>query len=317
MAATNVTLTEDQLYALPMEDLRKLDMDAISKAASEEAARASATPSNVDPAASVDDPPANVDPAAEPIATKRVYQAERTIDLGDGAGVQVFRATGDTELKAERALTDKLAQAQTNATRKIRELSAQHKTVTAEDKNKALADEALISNEMLSRPSDAVKKIFKDATGLELTDVKEIAQTVRQDRAARERKAIADQFVVNHPEFVDNDRNAARLKKAVALQGTFSLENLEKAYQDLNESGLLEVKAADASVGQETEEEKAQRIAASSQADASSQRTKKSSGLSTQRKTATPPPAVPSEDDLYKMPLDELRKRANQQLSSH
>lgn len=60
-----------------------------------------------------------------------------------------------------------------------------------------------------------------------------------------------DNKFTHHPEFYDNDRDAQRLKKAVALQGEFSLENLEKAYQDLNESGLLEVKGDEAGVRQE------------------------------------------------------------------
>ena len=47
----------------------------------------------------------------------------------------------------------------------------------------------------------------------------------------------------------------------------------------------------------------------------SQQPMRKASGLSTQRRTATPSPATPSEDELYTMPMDELRKLADQQLA--
>jgi len=44
--------------------------------------------------------------------------------------------------------------------------------------------------------------------------------------------------------------------------------------------------------------------------------TKKASGISTQRKTVVPVAASTSEEDMYALPLEELRKRANQQLAS-
>jgi hypothetical protein len=49
---------------------------------------------------------------------------------------------------------------------------------------------------------------------------------------------------------------------------------------------------------------------------ASSQRTKRSSGLSTQRHSVVPAVAEPTEDELYEMPLDKLRALANQALRS-
>lgn len=45
-----------------------------------------------------------------------------------------------------------------------------------------------------------------------------------------------------------------------------------------------------------------------------SQKIPKSSGLSTQPKSLIQRPSQPSEEDMYRMDMDELRKRANQQL---
>jgi len=49
---------------------------------------------------------------------------------------------------------------------------------------------------------------------------------------------------------------------------------------------------------------------------ASSQRTKRSSGLSTQRHSVVPTATEPTEDEAYRMPLEQLRDLANAQLAS-
>jgi hypothetical protein len=150
--------------------------------------------------------------------------------------------------------------------------------------------------------------------GIDPSELQEVVAEAKHSRAMRQRKVIADQFVSNHPEFLDNARNGQRLTKAIALQGEFTLENFEKAYQDLSESGLLEVKGEEAGGGQTPEEAEQQRIAAEA-AKASPQRTRRASGISTHRTTAVTKAAEPTEDDMYGMNLDELRNRANQQLS--
>jgi hypothetical protein len=40
----------------------------------------------------------------------------------------------------------------------------------------------------------------------------------------------------------------------------------------------------------------------------------KSSGISTQHRSTTPAPATPSEEEAYRMPLEQLRELANKQL---
>ena len=40
-----------------------------------------------------------------------------------------------------------------------------------------------------------------------------------------------------------------------------------------------------------------------------------SSGTSTQHRSTTPPPATPSEEEMYRIPLEQLRELANKQLA--
>lgn len=291
-------------------DLETISLDELRKLADAEALKQSTKP--VDDAPPVDDkPPVDDAPPVDDKAPK-VFVAERTVDLGDGAGVQVFKGKGGTREEALEELSDKLTDAQKNATKKIRELSKAKPIEDVVSKE----DESLYSAELMSAPTVAFKKLFKQVTGIDVEKFKTVTAREEAFQAGQERKSIGDQFVINHPDFLDNNRNAQRLKKAVALQGDFTLENLEKAYQDLNESGLLEVKGEEASAEQKKAEAEAKRIADAAEAQ-SSLRTRKASGLSTQHRPAVQPSTTLSEDEMYSLPLEEVRKRANQQLASN
>jgi hypothetical protein len=235
----------------------------------------------------------------------KTFVAERSFDLGDGAGSQVFKGKGGTREDALEDLADKLAEAQRNATKRIKELK-QPKTETGPTKEET---ESLRAAKVVTNPTEVVKEVL----GIDPSELQDVVAEVKQNRAIRQRKAVADEFVVKHPEFLDNARNGQRLAKAIALFGEFTLENFEKAYQDLSESGLLEVKGEEASAEQKKADAEAQRIADAAEA-ASSQRTRKASGISTHRATSVPRTAEPTEDDMYKMPLDELRAAAEKQL---
>lgn len=288
-------------------DPETASMEDLRRAAEVEAAKASTTP--------VTEPVVTTTPVVvDPPVTEGPFEFKRTIDLGDGAGVQVFTGKGDSREGAWENLTDKLAEAQKHATTKIRELSAKVKTTPAEvvvSKD----DEALYSAELLATPTIAFKKMFKAVTGVDVEEFKTVTAREKAFQEARSKKGVADQFVAANPDFLDNDRNGKLINKWLTLHNDFSLEGFNKAYTDLNESGLLQVKGAEAGDEQKKAEAEAQRIADAAEA-ASSQRTKKSSGISTQRRTATPVVAEPSEEDMYALPLEELRKRANQQLAS-
>jgi hypothetical protein len=238
------------------------------------------------------------------------FYSERTIDLGDGAGVQVFKGKGANREEALEDLTDKLAEAQRHASKKIRELS---KTKPVE-KTVSKEDEALYSAELLASPTVAFKKLFESVTGIPIEKLKTVTERAEVFQEGQQKKSVADQFISSHPDYLDNDRNGKLINKWLTLHNDFSSEGFEKAYTDLAESGLLQVKDGEASVEQKKTEAEAQRIADAAEVE-SSQRTRKGSGLSTQRRSAAPPPAAPTEEDMEKMSLDDLRKLANQQLA--
>src|SRR5690348_12024093 len=105
---------------MPLEALRALANQQVEDASATPAAPAAQPRDEKGRFAKTEDGAADaVDVAAEDEEfgepDKIIYQRE--IDLGDGSGVQVFRADSLEEL------VDKLAEAQRNATRKIRELN--------------------------------------------------------------------------------------------------------------------------------------------------------------------------------------------------
>lgn len=280
-------------------DPETMSMEDLRKAAEEEARKQSTQPS-----VTADD-----DLNDDDVDSKGPFFTERTIDLGDGAGVQVFKGKGETREEALEDLTDKLAEAQRNATRKIRELAKAQPT----DKKRTKEEEAIISQNLLTNPSETIEQIANEA--VRKAEEKRAQKEQEAIRVKQEKDRVASQFIKAHPEFVDNDRNGKKMTAYLTLHNDFSLDGFEKAYQDLTESGLLEVKDEGASAEQKDAEAERQRIAAAAK-DTSSQRTKKSSGISTQRKSVTPVSTEASEDDMYNLPLDELRKRANQQLAA-
>jgi hypothetical protein len=256
-----------------------------------------------------------------------VYRTE--IDLGDGSGKQVFEAPSEAEL------IDKLAEAQKHATKKIREQAAELKTL--KDKKPAQAqtqddpDDFVLSQEILSKPTEAVKKAFKKATGLDISEFKTIAervkaidqaQTAQDDLAAQQ--TAAKLFVEAHPEYIANQANGTRLNRAVELLVREAKANGEQvdyqtllttAYEDLTASGLLQLKPDDATSNDETDNTtKTARIVRAG-SESQPQRVKKSGSslVSRARATAAPTKTGPTEEELYSMPLHKLRELALQQ----
>lgn len=298
-------------------DVETISMDELRKLAEAEAlATSTKTPEQLAAEQkAVDDAQVEADRlAAEQEATKGPFRVERTIDLGDGAGVQVFRGKGASKEEANENLIDTLSEAQKNATRKIRELNAAVKVAPVEKKFTP-EEESFYSQELINKPTEAFKKLFEQMTGIPIEKFKTVHARQEALLEAQSRKNISDQFVAAHPDYVDNDRNGKRVTKWLELHNDFTLEGFKKAYQDLNESGLLEVKDAEAGDEQKKAEAEAQRIAAAAEA-ASSQRTRRASGLSTQRRSVVPVTPELTEEEMSALPLDEIRKRANLQLAA-
>lgn len=254
----------------------------------------------------------------------------REIDLGDGSGVQVFEAPTLEEL------VDKLAKAQVNATKKIRELNSKIKEVqpkreteTPKEREFSSDEEFVISQEMMSKPSKAFKKMFKEMVGLDITEFRTTVERMNafneaQTRAQAEadieagKARAAESFLAAHPEYVPNQSNGTRLSRAVNLlikeeqaegreidYGTLLL----KAYDDLKSSGLLEIKSEESA--KETTGTDEPRIEESVRTVPVQRPVKRASTITTRSTTTRVAKAEPTEEELYTMPLDKLRELAN------
>jgi hypothetical protein len=239
-------------------------------------------------------------------------QFEYKIDLEDGSGVQVFKGASVEDVM------NKLGEAQKHATRKIREQAEQLKKYGAQAAKDAADNEYVLGQELLSKPTEAFKKMFKETTGVDIDNFKtkwervEALETAQTVQAIESRKnEAANQFLVAHPEFVANKNNGARLERAVNLlvaeansknqQPDFAAF-LESAFTDLSESGLLELKT-DEPVKKEVVAEPTVAVAA---------HTRRASGLSSRARTVTTPRNTePTEAELESMPLEQLKALAN------
>jgi hypothetical protein len=228
-----------------------------------------------------------------------VYRRE--IDLGDGGGVQVFEGATPDEV------IDKLAKAQENATRKIRELTAAKKAEDEKKPARTPEQEWILSQELLANPTDTISKMFEEVVGMPPTAFKSRMDRLAAFEKAQSEEQAAQEFITKHPEYVPNARNAQRIEKYVRtyeLDGT-KAESIEKAYADLVEGGLLETKAAEKT--QQTQETTQQtRIVSETQAQG---RQRTSSGISSKR-TVTNRAPEPTEEELYNLPYDKLRALA-------
>lgn len=254
----------------------------------------------------------------------------KEIDLGDGSGVQVFEAPTLEEL------VDKLATAQVNATRKIRQLNAELKTKPKQEsvKEKELSadEEFVISQEMMAKPSAAFKKLFKQMVGVDISEFRstvdrmnafEAAQTEAkaQEQVERSKATAAESFMAAHPDYVASPTNGARLTRAVNLLVNEAKAEgkeidyptlLANAYKDLTDSGLLELKSTETPVAKEPTGTESSRIEKSDEV-VPQQRRRASSISSRGRVNAPVKKTEPDENELYSMPLDKLRELANKQ----
>lgn len=239
---------------------------------------------------------------AEEVPEQFVYKKE--IDLGDGSGVQVFTGKGATALEALEELTEKLADAQRHATKKIHELNTRVKAEDTRTAQQKTDDEYVIAQRLQKEPSKTMREVVNE---------------VIAEREATAQKGLAAQqmFVDTHPDYVKDGDNARRMTAEVQRLGynEFSDESLEKAYQSLKASGLLKIKAEEAGGTTEAEAEETQRIVETKVEATQPRSPKKASTVSTRGAGAPAVKTGLSEDELYSMPLEKLRQISNEQLA--
>lgn len=289
------TPTAVDLQNMPLEELKKL-------AEAEVASAVSAVSANGETAPTSETQPRGPDgkfvaapaPAAElPV----VYQ--RIIDLGDGSGVQVFQADSAEEL------IDKLAEAQTHATRKIRELNKAQKETPApvtEISSLSPDEEYVLAQTLMTNPSKVIRAEIERQFGMPVEDVKKTLAEHKQDSLSRKNDATAKAWADANPDYYADDANGRKMVAYINkfYGGQATTENLTAAFQDLNSSGLLRAKPVEAPP-----------VAPAAPAPPA----RRSSGLSAQSTVVAPPPVTGelTEAQLRAMPLEELAILANRQ----
>lgn len=176
-------------------------------------------------------PPAAVEavPPAQPPAAPQKFA--RDIDLKDGSGVQHFEA------ETWEGLVDKLATAQENATRKIRELSQRPKVepereVPSPRTPKELSPAEIIALKEAADPVAVFEKIFEAKIGMKPDQL--LAQ-MTEFELSKQRQEAERSFVAKHKDdFYNCPENAGKISALLAKENLpVTKRNLEYAYQEL------------------------------------------------------------------------------------
>lgn len=171
------------------------------------------------------------------------------IDLGDGAGKQVFKS------KSLSGLVKELTKAQENATRKIRQqefdlkrkVRVQPERIEAEVKKAArelTADELFaISMEMQTNPKAALDKLLEAEAGLSLKELGELKNQLTSDLMKQQMQTAQVEFVTEHKDdFLPSASNAKTIEEFLVKEKLgLTKTNLEYAFQELTAGGLLDM----------------------------------------------------------------------------
>lgn len=276
---------------MPLDELRRLANEELQQPRDEQGRFVSAQANPALPE-QANDAPQDVDEV--------VYR--RVIDLGDGGGQQVFEGSTTEEL------IENLAKAQEHATRKIREQAAALKAreeAAAVPKELSADEEFLLSQELLNNPSKVLAKLRADIR----KELEPEFEPVRQLTAAQRDQQVAQEFRAAHPEFTPTEKDGYRIEKWLKLEGLqTTVENVEKAFKDLSESGLLEGRSENQNAVT-TRSTAGERIAEPTTRIVGQR--KVASGLSTRGNTGRATPQELTEEELYSMPMEKLRELSN------
>lgn len=238
----------------------------------------------------------------------------REIDLGDGAGKQVFKGRTAEEL------IDNLVKAQTNATMKIREQQVKLRArpelepanlpqILAPSEPRQLSGDELfkLSQELQSDPTKAFDTILQAQTGMTAAQLRQIGLDHAQNAHLAVAAAAENEFLAKHAtDYLPSKANAQKIISFIQEENLpYTARNIEYAFQELSEGGLLDAPSPTT----ETEE---QRIAVA----AHTRRKTGSTGLSSRTNTTRQPEPEKETDGLtesevdqiYALPLEEARK---------
>jgi len=259
------------------------------------------------------------------------YVIRREIDLGDGAGVEIYEGRGETELDAIKDLNDRLVIAKQNASREVREIQRKHPKQPEPPKAPEISEdlEYVFKQQFEKKPSEAFKAMFKELTGMDVTEFKTWQSAQRAADEARTKQdeslRIQREWVSSHPEYITSVENGDQIRDWVRDHNynEFTQENLEKAFEDLSGRGLLKLKTDEASAPTKTETTTKVKETARIETPATEvvkdvtpvRSSRKASSVSTTRSAAPVVKTELTEDDLYAMPMDKLKDLSNKQLA--
>lgn len=332
--------TESELKALSLDQIRDLAMQEAAELEAEAAKKAEVVPPVEEPpVVEAEEPPAVEEPVVEqprgadgkfvkkeetpvpPVVEEPPesdedfeYITERRIDLGDGSGIQVFVGRGESELAAQMNLTDQLVEAQANATRKIREQNEELSKRKAADAQAKTDEDFVESEEYKKDPRAATKRMID-------RQVKTII--AEKDASAKRHLQAQLDFVALHPDYVADVKNgnAERLtnefNRLYPTATEFTVTGLDKAFESLKQSGLLVLKAPEASaptkivVKEKVEETpRIEEPPTPPVTPVTPVRSplRKASSVSSKSSGAPVVKTEPTEDELYKMPMEKLEQ---------
>lgn len=316
------------LYEMPLADLKELiikeSMDEAAKAAQAEAIEESnekrqshSIGAHLGPGRSPDgrfapkvddrdildnnsdeDQPTESAPAEPTLAEpeEREFVVRREISLEDGGGTQIFTGRGATEREAFEDFAQQLTDAQRHATKKLREQQAElrrYHQKEAESNRQTAEDINYVTRKQLEEnPAETIARVAREAVAKDRME--EIEKLQRSNQ-------VQNDFVAAHPEYHADPANGQKLAAWVRTNGfaEFTNENLELAYQDLKSSGLLRLKSSNA--------EPVEILP-------TPQPRKRASSVSGRSGSSPVVKTEPTEDDLYKMPLEQLRHLSNRKM---
>lgn len=258
-----------------------------------------------------------------------IFVARREIDLGDGSGVQVFEAEGDSKESALEALADKVTEAQANATKKIRQQEAELKELRSKTAEKPKSadfsddEKYVLKQEFDKDPDAALRGWFKRRTGRDIEDITALGQRLDAEAETRQKFQAMETFLATHDDFINDNQIEGKMNpngdlmrmKLAELGLPVTSENLHKAYLQLKQSGLLRLKGSEANADTTPTSQPTERIAQARTETTQTRTRGTTSGISSHGRPAARP-AEPSEADAYNMPMDKLRELANRQLQT-
>ncbi len=245
-----------------------------------------------------------------------VYRKE--IDLGDGSGVQVFEASSYEEL------VEKLAEAQRNATAKIRELNQRLKQRQIEPEKRperekptprklSEAEAQEIADQILRDPYQAFNRLFESVTGASATEFTKTIERVNEIVDSLAAREAAEQFVIDHEDdYLPSVKNFKAIQSLLNEEGLpITRNNLEYAFNKLSEAGQLEKPKVQAEVAQSAKVSEPLRIEGRSRRPEDRPPTTISSASSVRNE---PEDVWAIAEEIEKLPLEQARDRIVKEL---